>query len=60
MRGGTPFPEAVAAEAGTFDPLFCALVAAPDGRDRLRAVLARVGEAQDAEPSPAADPGGIR
>lgn len=51
MRGGTPFPDALADEPGTFDPLFRTLVDAPDGRDGLRAVLARVGEAPDAEPS---------
>jgi type II secretory pathway component PulF len=45
MRGGIPFAEALGAEAGTFDPLFCALVGCPDNRDRLRAVLARLGEA---------------
>ena len=50
MRGGMPFPEALATEPKAFDPLFCTLVAAPDDRDRLRAVLARLGEAPDAEP----------
>jgi type II secretory pathway component PulF len=56
MRGGVPFPEALAGEAGLFDPLFCALVAAPDGRDRLLVVLARLGDAPDAEPSAAPGP----
>jgi type II secretory pathway component PulF len=60
MRGGTPFPAALAAEAETFDPLFCTLVAAPDGRDHLRAVLTRAGEAPDAGPGTAADLGGGR
>jgi type II secretory pathway component PulF len=56
MRGGSPFPEALATEAGTFDPLFRALVAVPERRDHLRAVLARVGEVSDAEPGAAPDP----
>jgi type II secretory pathway component PulF len=56
MRGGTPFPEALATEPETFDPLFCTLVAAPDGRIGLRAVLAQVGEAPDAESNAALVP----
>jgi type II secretory pathway component PulF len=48
MRDGATFPQALARESGSFDPLFCALVGAPDGRDGLRAVLARLGEASGA------------
>jgi type II secretory pathway component PulF len=44
MRCGTPFPTALATEPGTFDPLFRALVAAPDGRESLRAVLDQLGK----------------
>jgi len=44
MRAGSTFAEALGQEPGTFDPLFCNLVGAPEGRDHLRAVLARLGE----------------
>jgi type II secretory pathway component PulF len=49
MRNGATLAEALTGEAGTFDPFFCALVASPDGRDQLRAVLARLGEVPNDE-----------
>lgn len=55
MRNGTPFPQALAQQTSAFDPFFCALIGCPDGRDRLRTVLARLGELPDVEPSAAPD-----
>lgn len=56
MRNGVGFSEALAGEPGAFDPFFCALVGAPEGRDRLRAVLARLGALPDSEPAAGSDP----
>lgn len=51
MRNGDSFSKALARQPRTFDPLFCALVGGPNQRDRLRLVLARLGEVPDAEPA---------
>lgn len=43
MTNGCPFSEALQMESKTFDLLFCRLVAAADHRDKLIAVLSRLG-----------------
>jgi type II secretory pathway component PulF len=44
MDNGAAFHEALRREPRTFDPFFCALVGAPNGRDDLRGVLSRLAE----------------
>jgi len=56
MCEGVAFSEALATEESMFDPFFCALVAVPEQRGQLRAVLARVGEASEVQPDSALNP----
>jgi type II secretory pathway component PulF len=55
MRAGSSFAEALASEPRTFDPLFCSLVAAPDDREKLRAVLARLADSSGTDRSNVTD-----
>jgi type II secretory pathway component PulF len=50
MRSGETLSLALSRQRRFFDPFFCALVGAPDGRDQLRTVLIRLGEDPDTEP----------
>lgn len=52
MRNGETFAVALSHERRFFDLFFCTLLAAPTGRDQLRAVLARLGELPHADAIP--------